>query len=220
VLLAWSIRSARLLQQVNIEEWLKQESASDDSMTRFSEMTTSSSMYTTRRLRLLGQAAREAELMRWSASIQPVRKQLAPAPTQAGSGLGVGTVRKPSPGAAPGKAKSATPPAASGQAGARPPAAAAATPAAAAKPAVAPPPADSIRVVCNKCHAAMRIPLAVLRGKTTLSVRCPQCHIVMTLRPKPAPPAAGAETESLAALAKAADAETSSPLPLEGESAE
>jgi len=220
VLLAWSIRSARLLQQVNIDEWLKQESASDDSMTRFSEMTTSSSMYTTRRLRLLGQAAREAELMRWSASIQPVRKQLAPAPTQAGSGLGVGTVRKPSPGAAPGKAKSATPPAASGQAGARPPAAAAATPAAAAKPAVAPPPADSIRVVCNKCHAAMRIPLAVLRGKTTLSVRCPQCHIVMTLRPKPAPPAAGAETESLAALAKAADAETSSPLPLEGESAE
>ena len=35
VLLAWSIRSARLLQQVNIEEWLKQESASDDSMTKF-----------------------------------------------------------------------------------------------------------------------------------------------------------------------------------------
>jgi len=26
VLLAWSIRSARLLQQVNIDEWLKQES--------------------------------------------------------------------------------------------------------------------------------------------------------------------------------------------------
>jgi len=225
VLLAWSIRSARLLQQVNIEEWLKQESASDDSMTRFSEMTTSSSMYTTRRLRLLGQAAREAELMRWSASIQPVRKQLAPAPTQTAAGLGVGTVRKPSavPAAArptPGRAKSATPPAASGQAGARPPAAAAATPAAAAKPAVAPPPADSIRVVCNKCQAAMRIPLAVLRGKTSLSVRCPQCHIVMMLRPKPAPPAAGAQTESLAALAKAADAETSSPLPLEGESTE
>ena len=55
VLLAWSIRSARLLKQVNIEEWMKQEDASDDQMTRFSEMTTSSSMYTTRRLRLLGQ---------------------------------------------------------------------------------------------------------------------------------------------------------------------
>ncbi len=93
VLLAWSIRSARLLQQVNIEEWLKQESASDDSMTKFSEMTTSSSMYTTRRLRLLGQAAHETELMRWSQSIQPVRKKLAPVPTQAMPGLGVGTVK-------------------------------------------------------------------------------------------------------------------------------
>ena len=80
VLLAWSIRSARLLQQMNIEEWLKQEYASDDPMTSFSEMTTSSSMYTTRRLRLLGQAAQEPELMRWSASIQPVRKKLAPVP--------------------------------------------------------------------------------------------------------------------------------------------
>src|SRR5208337_2716414 len=96
VLLAWSIRSARLLQQVNIDEWLKQESASDDQMTRFSEMTTSSSMYTTRRLRLLGQAAREPELMRWSQSIQPVRRKLAPAQL---AGLGVGTVRAAKAGA-------------------------------------------------------------------------------------------------------------------------
>ena len=92
VLLAWSVRSARLLQMVNIEEWLKQEDASDDQMTRFSEMTTSSSMYTTRRLRLLGQAAHEPKLMNWSQSIQPVRKKLAPTPTQM-AGLGVGTVR-------------------------------------------------------------------------------------------------------------------------------
>ena len=34
---------------------MKQEEESDDRMTRFSEMTTSSSMYTTRRLRLLSQ---------------------------------------------------------------------------------------------------------------------------------------------------------------------
>ena len=92
VLLAWSIRSARLLQQVNIDEWMKQEDASDDSMTKFTEMTTSATMYTTRRLRLLGQAAREPELMRWSQIIQPVRKQLAPPPSQI-PGLGVGTVR-------------------------------------------------------------------------------------------------------------------------------
>jgi len=154
VLLAWSIRSARLLKQVNIEEWMKQEVESDDKMTRFSEMTTSSSMYTTRRLRLLSQAAREPELMRWSQSVQPVRKGLAPPPQPA----------QGSPAAAPGPA-----------------------------------PKDSIRVVCTKCKAAMRVPLAVLRGKSSLDVRCPQCQNVLTLRPKsaapPPPPAAAQEQD-------------------------
>ncbi|MGA3334539.1 MAG: M48 family metalloprotease [Terracidiphilus sp.] len=147
VLLAWSIRSNRLLKQVNLDEWMKQEQASDDALTRISEMTTSSSMYTSRRLRLIGESAREPELMRWSQTIQPIRKRLAPtAPAE--------------------QAK---------------PAAAAAPPSA---------PADSIRVICTKCQAAMRVPFAVLRGKTSLNVRCPKCHNVLTLRPKPpAPPA-------------------------------
>jgi LSD1 subclass zinc finger protein len=35
----------------------------------------------------------------------------------------------------------------------------------------------------------MRIPLAVLRGKTSLNVRCSQCQNVMTLRQKPPVPA-------------------------------
>ncbi len=199
VLLAWSIRSARLLQQVNIEEWMKQEEASDDQMTRLSEMTTSSSMYTTRRLRLLGQAAREPELMRWSQNIQPVRKKLAPAPSQM-AGLGVGTVRTAKAGA---KAAGQTP------------APAAAPGAPIAGTAAAPSPAESIRVICNKCQAAMRVPLAVLQGKTMLNVRCPQCKNVLTLRRKPsilqpaqgaaearpAPPpptAVGAKTEAVA----------------------
>ena len=187
VLLAWSVRSARLLQQVNIEEWMKQEDASDDQITRFSEMTTSSSMYTTRRLRLLAQAAREPDLMRWSESIQPVRKKLAPKPSQA-SGLGVGTVRvakaqAPAPQAAPAAAvrtQQTGPDAAAPVQGSS---------------------ADSIRVLCNKCKAAMRVPLAILRGKAQLNVRCPQCKNVFTLRPKPAtpPPApTGAETKSVA----------------------
>jgi predicted Zn finger-like uncharacterized protein len=171
VLLAWSIRSARLLKQVNIEEWMKQEDASDDQMTRFSEMTTTSSMYTTRRLRLLGQSAREPELMRWSQSIQPIRKRLTPPPQLPISGLTAAApvVRRP--------------PAAQGPAPASAP---------------APVPADSIRVLCNKCQTAMRIPLAVLRGKTSLNVRCPKCQNVFTLRPKPAsqPPApAAAQTK-------------------------
>lgn len=166
VLLAWSLRSARLLKQVNIEEWMKQEDASDDKMTRFSEMTTSSSMYTTRRLRLLGAAAREPELMRWSQSIQPVRKKLAAAAA-------------PAPGS----------PA---------PAAASAPSAAPARTAA---PADSIRVLCPKCQAPMRVPFSVLRGKQQLNVRCPQCRKVSVLRPKPAspPPAApGAGTSPVA----------------------
>jgi Zn-dependent protease with chaperone function len=222
VLLAWSIRSARLLQQVNIEEWLKQESASDDSMTRFSEMTTSSSMYTTRRLRLLGQAAHEAELMRWSQSIQPVRQKLAPVPTQATPGLGVGTVRAVKAGAAAGAARPAGPSVGVAPAGAGAPVGATQTaggasnpaavpanamqgsttqPVVAANPAVAAAPTDSIRVICNKCHAAMRVPLAVLRGKTMLNVRCPQCHTVMILRPRAATPAASATAGSAAASA-------------------
>ena len=179
VILAWSIRSARLLKQVNIEEWMKQEEASDDQMTRFSEMTTTSSMYTTRRLRLLGQSAREPELMRWSQTIQPIRKRLTPPPQPPISGLTA---------AAPGIRRS---PVAQGPAPAHAPALAQAP---------APPPSDSVRVLCNKCQTAMRIPLAVLRGKPSLNVRCPKCQNIFTLRPKsasqgpasqpPAPPAA------------------------------
>ncbi len=151
VLLTWSIRSATLLKQVNIEEWMKQEEASGDHLTRISEMTTSSSMYTARRLRMLGAAAREPELMRWSQTIQPIRKKLtAPKPPAPGA---------PSVTASPSRVGS-------------PPA-----------------PADSIRVVCDKCRNAMRVPLAVLRGKTELNVRCPQCQNVMTLRQKPPAPA-------------------------------
>ena len=175
VLLAWSIHSARLLKQVNIEEWMKQEEASDDQMTRFSEMTTTSSMYTTRRLRLLGQSAHEPALMRWSQTIQPIRKRLTPPPQPPISGLTA---------AAPGLRR---PPAPQGPVPAHNPAPA---------PAPAPPPSDSVRVLCNKCQTAMRIPLSALRGKPSLNVRCPKCQNIFTLRPKsasqaPAPPAAG-----------------------------
>ncbi len=209
VLLAWSIRSARLLQQVNIEEWLKQESASDDSMTKFSEMTTSSSMYTTRRLRLLSQAAQETELMRWSQSIQPVRQKLAPVPTQVMPGLGVGTVRAvkagaarlagPSAGAATAGAGALVGGASIGPARTADAMQGATNQSVAANPTVAQAPADSIRVICNKCHAAMRVPLAVLRGKTVLNVRCPQCKTVIVLRPKAATPGAQAATPAAVA---------------------
>jgi len=84
----------------------------------------------------------------------------------------------------------------------------AAAQATAATPAVAVP-TDSIRVICNKCHAAMRVPLAVLRGKTMLNVRCPQCHTVIVLRPRAATPAAGATAgSSVAQVATPAGAGT------------
>ena len=167
VLLAWSIKSSKLLKQVNIEEWMKQEEASGDQMTRISEMTTSASMYTTRRLRLLGMAAREPELMRHSQIVQPARKALSP----------------PKPAPAPRAAARA--PIAHAAANAPSPPVATPTPVS----------ADSIRVVCNKCQAPMRVPFTVLRGKTTMNVRCPQCQNIITLRPKsaaPPPPAPAA----------------------------
>jgi len=200
VLLAWSVRSARLLQQVNIDEWMKQEDASDDQMTRFSEMTTSSSMYTTRRLRLLHQSAEEPELMRWSQGIQPVRERLAPKSSQLTPGLGVGTVRA---------AKTSGPGHPANAAEHQPLKPAAAQPgtnaAAADQPGKTPPGASAptIRVFCTKCKAPVRIPLSVLKGKTSLNVRCPQCKSIFAIRPK-APAAAphaapaGAETTSAA----------------------
>ena len=156
VLLAWSIRSARLLKEVNIEEWMKQEEDSDDHMTRFSEMATSSSMYTTRRLRLLGQSAREPELMRWSQSVQPVRRKLA-------AGRALHPPVSGVPAVAPARAVG--------------------------RPALLTA-ANSIRVVCNHCHSPMRIPFAVLNGKTSLNVRCPQCQKIITMRQKPPGPPA------------------------------
>jgi Zn-dependent protease with chaperone function len=155
VLLTWSIRSSTLLKQVNMEEWMKQEDASGgDQLTHISEITTSSSLYTARRLRLMGQAGHEAELMRWSGILQPFRKEFTPPPDPPPVRPAVTPAAKP----------------------AGTPAAAPATPA----------PKDSIRVVCTKCQNAMRVPLAVLRGKTSLNVRCPQCQNIITLRPKPA----------------------------------
>ncbi len=215
VLLAWAVRSARLLQMVNIEEWMKQEDASGDAITKVSEATTSSSMYTTRRLKLLRQSAQEPELMRWSASIQPIRKKLMPVPTQQMTGLGVGTLKAAKPAAAPRPAGGPQAGPAQGTGvqgtgvqgtgnrqqgtGSTAPAAAASG---AATGAPAAPPSDSIRVICNKCQAAMRVPLAILRGRPFVNVRCPQCHSVLTLRPKGPVPAAAGSTAPAGAAAK------------------
>jgi Zn-dependent protease with chaperone function len=73
VLLAWTLRSSVLFRQINIEAWLEQEEGGDDQLTRISEMTSSSTLYITRRLRLLSRFAKEPELMRWNQSIRALR---------------------------------------------------------------------------------------------------------------------------------------------------
>jgi Zn-dependent protease with chaperone function len=188
VLLAWSIRSNRLLKQVNIDEWMKQEDSSDDQMTRFTEMTTSSSMYTSRRLRLLGQSAHEAEFVRVSQSIQAARKAAAPPP-------------HPAPHAASAHPQAIYSPALDSSASPQP-----AGPAIASSPTQtgaptntpqASSPAAGVRVTCHKCQTSVTVPFAVLRGKTSLNVRCPQCRNVYTIRPRPnAQPAPAAPANS------------------------
>jgi Zn-dependent protease with chaperone function len=73
VLLAWTLRSSFLFRQINIEAWMEQEEDSDDQVTRISEMTSSSTLYITRRLRLLSRFAKEPDLMRWSQIVRGLR---------------------------------------------------------------------------------------------------------------------------------------------------
>lgn len=65
VLLSWSLKSPLLYRQINIAAWLDQQIAGDDTFTKLSELTTSSTPYITRRLNLLAEFARSPELKRW-----------------------------------------------------------------------------------------------------------------------------------------------------------
>lgn len=83
VLLAWTLRSSILFRQINIDAWMEQEEDSDDQLTRISEITSSSTLFITRRLRLLSRFAQEPELMRWAGivrSLRPQRQRPAPPP--------------------------------------------------------------------------------------------------------------------------------------------
>jgi Zn-dependent protease with chaperone function len=80
VLLAWTLRSSVLFRQINIEAWLEQEEGGDDQLTRISEMTSSSTLYITRRLRLLSRFAKEPELMSWSQTVRALRPPVAARP--------------------------------------------------------------------------------------------------------------------------------------------
>jgi DNA-directed RNA polymerase subunit RPC12/RpoP len=163
-------------------------------MTRFSEMTTSSSMYTSRRLRLLGQSAHETELMRVSQSIQPARKAAAPPPPH------------PAPHAPSAHPTAIYSPALDSSASPQPDGQAiASSPAQTGAPTsfpLASSPAAGVRVTCHTCQTSVTVPYAVLRGKTSLNVRCPQCRNVYIIRPRPtAQTSAAAQTNSTSAAA-------------------
>ena len=78
VLLSWSLKSPILQRQINIQEWLKQQSVNDDDMTKLSELITSSTPYITRRLKLLSEFAKSPELARWQAVIKNFTTKVKP----------------------------------------------------------------------------------------------------------------------------------------------
>lgn len=66
VLISWSLRSSHLFKQINIKAWIEQQQAGeDDGYSKLSELTTSSTPYLGRRLRLLSDFAKSPELEHW-----------------------------------------------------------------------------------------------------------------------------------------------------------
>ena len=77
VLLSWSLRSSVMFRQLNIENWLEQQSVEDDNYTKLSEITTSSTPYLGPRMKRLTEFARSPELKQHLAYISMVVKKSA-----------------------------------------------------------------------------------------------------------------------------------------------
>lgn len=172
VLLSWSLKSPLLYRQINVAAWLEQQGTSDDDMTKLSELTTSSTPYITRRLRLMTEFAQSPELKRWRDRISKYAPPVMPAPP----------VQKPSIGQ---QGKPVQP----------------AKPVEEKKPLSSPAPSaadDDMRLKCSHCATPMRVPLKVFEGKQQVNVRCPnaKCGKTMTLKKKQsaATAAAGMQT--------------------------
>lgn len=80
VLLSWSLKSSFLYRQINIESWIEQQSVEDDSYTKLSELTTTSTPYIGPRLKLLSQFAQSPELRHSLKIISDTIRQAAPPP--------------------------------------------------------------------------------------------------------------------------------------------
>jgi Zn-dependent protease with chaperone function len=175
VLLSWSLKSTMLYRQVNVEAWLQQMEDSDDSMTRLSEVISSSTPYITRRLKLIEEYGISPQLQYWHNVIRTFAGSLALTPD---SGRAARRLNPASPAVRD------------------------IAPARQANPASAPDPEietcaarKDLRISCASCKTALRIPRAALAGKDALNVRCPNpaCSKVMTLKRQPSPPAPPSE---------------------------
>ncbi|HYJ90274.1 MAG TPA: M48 family metallopeptidase [Pyrinomonadaceae bacterium] len=80
VLLSWSLRSSVMFRQLNIDDWLEQQSVDDDHYTKLSEITTSSTPYLGPRMKRLAQFARSPELKQHLAAITEMIKRAEPKP--------------------------------------------------------------------------------------------------------------------------------------------
>lgn len=78
VLLSWALKSSFIYRQINVEAWLEQQSAEDDDFSRLSELTTTSTPYITRRLKLMSEFAKTPDLQRWRGLIENYVKQASP----------------------------------------------------------------------------------------------------------------------------------------------
>ncbi len=79
VLISWSLRSSFLFKQINIEAWLEQQEMSEEEgYSKLSELTTSSTPYLSRRLRLLSEFSKSKELAYWRKLIVDTIRRSAP----------------------------------------------------------------------------------------------------------------------------------------------
>ncbi|MBS1794287.1 MAG: M48 family metallopeptidase [Acidobacteria bacterium] len=80
VLLSWTLKSAFLYKQINVEAWLAQQADGDDHISKLSELTTSATPYITRRLKLMDEFAKSPDLRRWRQLIRQYTAKPKPAP--------------------------------------------------------------------------------------------------------------------------------------------
>lgn len=79
VLISWSLKSSYLFKQINIEEWLRQQAEDEEeSYSKLSELTTSSTPYLSRRLKLLNEYGKSPEFYHWRRAITDVIRQTTP----------------------------------------------------------------------------------------------------------------------------------------------